>query len=145
MNLGERVKSMRSEKGLSLNKLAKKSGVSPAFLSQIENGISNPAFTIVVKLARAMGVSVIDFIDIGSYTSIKDFRNKVTEERARQTHIWGEQKHDNSMWYLILSEEIGEVAKAILEGKNGELESELVQVVAVIETWMAYLYSVKEG
>lgn len=40
------------------------------------------------------------------------------------------------VWFLILSEEVGEVAKAILEGKGEASITELVQVVAVIETWI---------
>ena len=37
-SIGERVKILRTEQSLSLNRLAEKAGVSPAHLSTLENG-----------------------------------------------------------------------------------------------------------
>lgn len=56
---------------------------------------------------------------------------EVAGERVRQEQIWGEQNHGASRYYLILAEEVGEVAKAILEHKVKEYRAELVQVAAV--------------
>ena len=54
----------------------------------------------------------------------------ISEERARQDRLWGDQSaRDRWLWLAILTEEVGEVAKAILEGKP--LRGELVQVAAV--------------
>ena len=36
----------------------------------------------------------------------------------------------------ILTEEVGEVAKALLEGSRAEVKAELIQVAAVIVTWL---------
>lgn len=55
----------------------------------------------------------------------------VKVERARQDGKWGEQNHWPSWYYLILAEEVGEVAKAILEHREDEVRAELVQVAAV--------------
>ena len=67
------------------------------------------------------------------------FREEVAKERERQLAKWGVQFHTPEKWFLILSEEVGEVAKAILEGKGEDSIAELVQVVAVIETWIESL------
>lgn len=67
------------------------------------------------------------------------FRTAVSKERERQLDKWGQQSHDAPIWFAILSEEVGEVAKAILENNADECMDELVQIVAVIETWVESL------
>ena len=57
-------------------------------------------------------------------------------EREHQTETWGEQKHSDEKWLAILTEEVGEVAKAILENDDVELLKEMCQVGAVLETWV---------
>lgn len=65
----------------------------------------------------------------------------VLEERKRQDSIWGQQNHEDSWWFTIIVEEIGEVAQAILHDKfggkaAGTVYKELVQVVAVGIAWL---------
>ena len=57
----------------------------------------------------------------------------VEQERITQIGRWGKQQHSLAEWYLILAEEVGEVAKAIQEhdGSYNEIYDELVQVAAV--------------
>jgi NTP pyrophosphatase (non-canonical NTP hydrolase) len=62
----------------------------------------------------------------------------VWQERKRQDEKWGEQNHSPEWYYLILAEEVGEVAQAILQtrfgGEHGgwkNVAKELVQVAAV--------------
>lgn len=40
---------------------------------------------------------------------------EVFEERCRQERKWGQQNHDLPRYFAIMSEEVGEVAKAIVE------------------------------
>jgi NTP pyrophosphatase (non-canonical NTP hydrolase) len=64
----------------------------------------------------------------------------IRAERARQDAKWGSQRHlDDRIWLPILVEEIGEVAKEILEG-HGTLIDELVQVAAVTVNWLEALH-----
>lgn len=60
----------------------------------------------------------------------------VVLERLRQDTKWGEQNHSPVWWHAILAEEVGELAKAILElqfaGKpTSAVREELIQVAAV--------------
>jgi NTP pyrophosphatase (non-canonical NTP hydrolase) len=55
----------------------------------------------------------------------------VRTERANQDQRWGEQNHAPLYWLGILMEEVGEVAKALIEFKMGEYRKEVVQVGAV--------------
>ena len=56
---------------------------------------------------------------------------EVAAERHRQDEKWGEQNHDAGKWMLILAEEVGEAAKAALEGDVAQERAEYVQVAAV--------------
>lgn len=60
-----------------------------------------------------------------------EIEQAVRAERARQVEKWGEQHHDATYWLGILVEEIGEVAKAVIEHRPEDAVRELVQVAAV--------------
>lgn len=62
---------------------------------------------------------------------------KIRAERKRQDNKWGEDRElDPYVWLAILVEEVGEVAKSILEDKPNETEKETVQVSAVGTAWL---------
>lgn len=61
----------------------------------------------------------------------KEVLVEVYDERLRQDGLWGEQNHNAPMYYAILAEEFGEVAKAFLEKDMENYRTELVQVAAV--------------
>lgn len=52
-------------------------------------------------------------------------------ERKNQDVRWGVQNHGPDGWLAILMEEVGEVARAVLEGKAFTYRDELVHVAAV--------------
>jgi transcriptional regulator with XRE-family HTH domain len=55
--VGANLRRLRSRRGLSLEKLAKASGVSRAMLGQIELGQSAPTINVLWKIARALDVT----------------------------------------------------------------------------------------
>jgi transcriptional regulator with XRE-family HTH domain len=56
--LGERVKELRREQGLTLEGLAERSGVSRAMISKIERGEKNPTLVVAARLAEGFGVTL---------------------------------------------------------------------------------------
>ncbi len=62
---------------------------------------------------------------------MEEILKQVAGERARQDAKWGEQNHQPEKWMCILTEEVGEAAKAILEGDTANYREELVQIAAV--------------
>gem|GEM_PF-1690733 len=59
MELGRRIRNLRSMRGLGLNELARAADVSPGYLSQIESGRrGNPSVEVLARLARALDVTV---------------------------------------------------------------------------------------
>jgi len=62
IRVGEKVKILREQKGLSLKELADSTGFSTALLSQMENHLVSPSLGTIIKLAKALGVRVGDFL-----------------------------------------------------------------------------------
>ena len=62
IRVGEKVKALREQKGLSLKELADLTGFSTALLSQMENHLVSPSLGTMIKLAKALGVRVGDFL-----------------------------------------------------------------------------------
>lgn len=61
----------------------------------------------------------------------EDILKEVAHERDRQDSKWGERDQSPTIWLPILTEEVGEVARAILEGNEANYREELIQVAAV--------------
>lgn len=63
--------------------------------------------------------------------------NAIIAERQRQDEKWGApQSLPDFQWLTILTEEVGEVAKAINEDHPLEIRTELIQVIAVAVKWL---------
>jgi len=58
LDIGTRVRSFRKRAGLSLEALARASGVSKAMLSQIEQSKANPTVVVMYKIAQGLGMEL---------------------------------------------------------------------------------------
>ncbi len=65
-NLGSHLKGARLRAGLSLRELARQAELSPSFISQIENGKSQPSVATLYMFAQTLNVSIDEFFDQGS-------------------------------------------------------------------------------
>lgn len=61
--LGERIKALREQQGLSQRKLALMIGSNQTHIWQIENGTVNVGLDLLCRLADALEVNVRDLID----------------------------------------------------------------------------------
>jgi len=66
LEIGPRLRRLRKSAGLSLEALAKISGVSKAMLSQIEQNKVNPTVAVLYRIARALNVELTELIGFGS-------------------------------------------------------------------------------
>ena len=55
---GRNVARIRAERGFSQDKLAEKADLDRTYLSGIERGVRNPGIKVVIRVARALGVTV---------------------------------------------------------------------------------------
>lgn len=60
-NIGEKIKKKRLEKNIKQCELAKKAGMSNTFLSDIENGRSEPSIKTLSKIAGALEIDIKKF------------------------------------------------------------------------------------
>jgi XRE family transcriptional regulator, regulator of sulfur utilization len=60
-NLGAALRQYRARQHLSLRTLADRTGFSPSFLSQLENGQSSPSLSSIEKITAALGVTLGHF------------------------------------------------------------------------------------
>jgi transcriptional regulator with XRE-family HTH domain len=93
VRVGERIKALREEKGLSLKDLADRTGFSTALLSQMENHLLSPSLGTLIKLARAFGVRVGDFLgetEGEPFTIVrKDERRKISRFASKEGVKYG--------------------------------------------------------
>ncbi|BCH62016.1 helix-turn-helix domain-containing protein [Agrobacterium vitis] len=62
--MGERLRKLRGERGLTILDLAAKAGVSAGIISQIERGLSNPSMKTLQRLRVALGVNLWEFLSV---------------------------------------------------------------------------------
>lgn len=65
-DVGNRIKQLRKELGLSQEKLALKAGIDRTYLAGIESGKRNATITSIKKIVDALEISMKDFFDFSS-------------------------------------------------------------------------------
>jgi transcriptional regulator with XRE-family HTH domain len=78
-SVGRRIKSKREDAGWSQTELAKRAGITPSALSQIESGDRFPSTVVVHKLAKALSTSV-DYL-LGNKTE-EDLSDLLQDEKV---------------------------------------------------------------
>ena len=63
VRLADRLRQLRADKGLTLRELASQAGVSPAFLSRVENHKVSLTIAGLEQLAAALGVAIATFFE----------------------------------------------------------------------------------
>lgn len=61
---GPRVRNLRRERGLTLEDLASRSGVSRAMISKLERGEKNPTLVVAAKVAEGLGITLSQLMGI---------------------------------------------------------------------------------
>jgi transcriptional regulator with XRE-family HTH domain len=62
--VGQRIRALRKEQGMSLQDLAYRIGMEKSNLSVIENGKSNPQLLTYARIASALGTSLVQLMGI---------------------------------------------------------------------------------
>ena len=60
--LGQNLKRIRKGKGISQGDIVRKLGMPKSFVSNIENGKTNPTLATIAKLAKALNVNIEELI-----------------------------------------------------------------------------------
>ena len=62
--------------------------------------------------------------------SLQNILVDITEERQRQREKWGTQRHDFSVWHVVLAEETGELAERILDYRHWKRDVEQGRILS---------------
>ena len=112
--VGEKIKSLREEKGLSREELARQTGIGIEQIERIENDIDLPSLAPLIKIARVLGVRLGTFLDEqqenGPVVCRKDevmnsieFSNNAIQSRKHMTyHSLSKSKADRHMEPFII-------------------------------------------
>lgn len=60
MNLGEKIKLLRIQKGMNQKQLAEKCQISASYLCDIEKGRFNGSLNVLQCIAKSLGVELVD-------------------------------------------------------------------------------------
>ena len=86
IDLGERLRELRTLRNMSQETLALAAGISPAYLGMLERGQKNPTVRVLGNLCSALRISLTDFF--------------CQEKKQEETDYWTEQilycLHDRS-------------------------------------------------
>ena len=89
MKIGERIKQLREDQAVSLEDFARRVGVSPSVMNQIENHLVSPPLGTLIKIAHALNISVGDFFggEKASYTIVRQGEQKKVSRFASKDGI----------------------------------------------------------
>ncbi|VVD59281.1 cupin domain-containing protein [Pandoraea anhela] len=127
--IGERLKELRSARGLSLRELAGQAGVSATLLSQIERSVTDPSLETMRRLAAVFGESVVSL-----FAEPADLSVCVTRpgERATLTAPKGQVSYErltNGIGQLEVLRAVLEPGQVSIEEPRGHAAAECVYVI----------------
>lgn len=93
MGIGENIKKERKKFGLTQHELSARLGVSPAMISQYENGTRKPKIETIEKIADALKIPVGHLLD-GCFESYR--------EEYKKTREWKKGEQFNSSYYGVI-------------------------------------------
>lgn len=87
-NIGQRIKSLRKAKQLTLKQLSETTGLSSGFLSQFERGMTNIAIDSLNKIAHALGIPLESLIKMpGKEKGIEVIRSYERDTSLISPHV----------------------------------------------------------
>ncbi|MCO7197568.1 XRE family transcriptional regulator [Pseudoalteromonas sp. OANN1] len=126
-NLGVRLKDIRKERGLSLDKLANMTGISKAMLGQIERFESSPTVELLWKLAQGIGIEYTMLLDP---SDPQNSNNSINQEGSIFAPVYSSNGSKNTEVFVIslipndehLREPHDNVAEELVHVLEGQLE-----------------------
>jgi transcriptional regulator with XRE-family HTH domain len=86
--IGEHIRRLRTERRLSVRVFAARTGFSPSFISQVENGQASPSISSLHKIAETLGVT------LGEFFAAAETREETLivrpEDRRRMDSTWSD-------------------------------------------------------
>jgi len=131
LRVGEKIRELREQKGLSLQDMATRTGYTAALLSQVENHLISPPLGALIKIAKALEVKVGTFFGDEpreSYAIVrKDERKHISRYASKEGVSYGYSyeslgfdKKDRQMEPFLVTLEPATVKSEKLSAHDGE-------------------------
>lgn len=131
--VGEKIKSLRDTKQISITELAERTGLAKEQIERIENNVDIPSLAPLIKIARALGVRLGTFLDdqdeLGAVISRKqdDTQNTISfsnNAMSARTHMryrsLSKSKADRNMEPFIIDIEATDETNYEVSSHEGE-------------------------
>ena len=131
--VGEKIKSLRETKEISIAELAERTGLAEEQINRIENNVDSPSLAPLIKIARALGVRLGTFLDdqdeMGAVVYHKDeemketisFSNNAMDTRTHMRYLsLAKSKSDRHMEPFIVDIEATNDTEYSLSSHEGE-------------------------
>ncbi len=143
IEMGEIIKARREELNIPLVGFAKEAGISPGYLSQLENGRkTNPNLDVLIRITQALGIEIDELLGLEQEPDIpslkmpsllrlviaKDRNMKVLEDKEIQKKVCNILDRALDSKYLI---EDASLYSLFLEDVYGQMEMALKRYMAM--------------
>jgi transcriptional regulator with XRE-family HTH domain len=79
MELGDRIKQLRTSKGIAQKEIAVRVGIDQAQYSRVESGKVEPTLSSLAKIATALGIDMVDFFGTEKPIDVNSFDKDIVE------------------------------------------------------------------
>lgn len=121
--IAQRIKKIRTENDLTLEDIAKRTGLTKGLLSKIENNKVSPPISTLVKIAKSLGVSLSDLFSPSDAHQIKIVRK---DQRSK---------------YNLEDAPGGSVVESLVNGFNGQKIEPLIISIDEPDNYKMKLYN----
>ncbi len=110
ISIGTRMQARRQVLGVSLREIARRTGLSASFLSQVERGESNVSLDSLRKIAEALDVQILFFLSAEAYSS-SDEETVYVLRKGSRPHL---SLADNRVAYELLTPDLNRQMEVVL-------------------------------
>lgn len=130
MQIAEKLKKIRKERGFTQKRLAEKAGLAEVTIRQYESGKREPKFKMVEKLTKALEISAAELT--GDYSPPADLPEQIQKQLNRYREIYDEWQQyiqerynapflelsDNTLLMIALDEAIAAMHLLMIENRR---------------------------
>ena len=154
--VGEKIKALRENQGISLEQLAERAGLAIEQIDRIENNIDLPSLAPLIKIARVLGVRLGTFLDdqeeLGPVVcrkrkatdSISFSNNAIQSRKHMEYHSLSKSKADRHMEPFIIDVTPTDDNAFVLSSHEGE-EFIMVMSGTMEISYGKHTYLLEEG
>lgn len=146
MDIGKKIKELRTSKNLTLEELADRSELTKGFLSQLERNLTSPSIATLDDILEALGTNLADFFREDESERIvfgeEDFYRKESEGIVINWIVPNAQKND--MEPLLLEMEPNAKSQVVMPHDGEEFGYVLEGCIKLIDGGNEYIVKEKE-